>query len=215
VVAFMMQPLALSPTASHVTFASDEAVGNQPELVLTHAGAYNSVSYSGNISLGDAWSGPGTDFQVYDDGTVSLPQFNPALGVLTGVTLEVEGKFGFKYDIDVTWGDTVGWDFVFGAGIALNGLEIEDLVSDVTPIPNAPLHVADEQLLDLYETYTFVLPDESGPFVGTGSVNFTPYVFAGFTQAQIGSADGFLTAGFGGPGTAPGILTLTYTYVPY
>jgi hypothetical protein len=103
--------------------------------------------------------------------TIQLPQFNPALGILTGATLTVSGAIQYVLDVfntgPGTFSATVHESLLFATTPLMSGGTFTGTIpSNQMVFPYSPAQLQVGPLTEMFG------PDLVGMFIGTGSVPF-------------------------------------------
>jgi len=180
---------------------------------LTSSVIADTISYNAAIPTTNTGSGR----------VVSLPQFDPALGTLTGVQLYLDAD---AFAGSIVWDNESGTvTYVFlGIGATVTATAPDALTMIAIPLQEGEGNVAADNDGD---------PDYAGADSlsvtgGTGSDSddanptvFTPYIGAGMFDVIISSVVKTYSGTTGGtgvtnstPGQYDGLVSVTYTYVP-
>jgi hypothetical protein len=173
------------------------------------------------ISFSDTYGPLGVPFQAAPHATLSL--FDPALGVLTKVTLTLDAS---------TSGGTIAWDneapvgtdITLGIGAEVTAVGLAGLTAVAVPLQidsKTGLDADNDGAADFLGTDSFAVVGGTGSDSGSGMLGtgFGPYIGLGTFDVTVSSTvETFLstTGGFGPidpmPGNTDGAVTVTYKY---
>lgn len=181
---------------------------------LTSSVIADTISYSTPIPTADVGGGS----------TVKLPQFDPALGTLTGVKLYLDAN---------AFAGSIAWDnesstatrVTLGIGAEVTAIAPDALTIVVVPLQRGQANVdadneADNGDADFIGTDALLVTGNSGSESDSATpVVFTPYIGTGTFSVAISSVVETYTSTTGGTGeyehTAgqyDGLVSVTYTY---
>jgi hypothetical protein len=177
------------------------------------------ITSSTTIPASDGAGGPNHG-NLPTTANFALPQFSPALGTLTGVSIEFDVQYQGEVDI---------FNFSGGPQTFTNAFSTAVPINITAPSPGGPslpvsFAVASGNLLSspalnefpgpINNTSLFLTPllADFGPYEGLGNANFSVSYGAGTFGGTTGAPGG--TVFFGGDANSSGTAMITYTYNP-
>jgi hypothetical protein len=177
------------------------------------------LPFSAAIPASDAAGGP-SHGNLPTTASFSLPQFNPALGTLTAVSVEFDMQFQGEVDIFNFSGSPQTFSNAFSNGVPINitaptpggpSLSASYAVASGNLVSSPPLNQFPGPISNS-SVFLNPLPAFFAAYEGLGSANFSVSygsgTFGGTTTAPGG------TVFFGGDANSSGLATVTYTYNP-
>jgi hypothetical protein len=150
-----------------------------------------------------------------DNDNILIPQFNPALGTLTGVQIDVVSEGGNNWDIDWDFQEYWEADFVIYTDLGIRGPGINGYPGTESrfEIFNFTWEYSQTFGFSQGDTYMTIdeqyFPETLGSFIGTGNLTYSPWCYTYFdpdpTVVTINGIAG---------GWHDGEITVTYTYTP-
>jgi hypothetical protein len=191
---------------------------------LADTSSYN-ASFSFNHSASISTSAPAsagtiTSSSTTDSPTLNLPQFNPSVGTLTGVsiqfatttsTFDIQSTGLLSLMTGATVDLTLNYSVTSGSATG-SGSASQDTTKAINYLSSTPQSIPSPALTAAVNSLSYSDAADLSAFTGSGQFSIGLAAVDDFSATTLVSLS--MQAGFTGSGTYAGSVTVTYTYTP-